>query len=173
MRLFVSISLAVAGVAIGAAPARAEVKVKLTEMHICCGGCVTSLQKALAGVEGASIDIDKDNAEATISAPNAKVAQAAVSAVAKAGYHGVSDNPMFAMASEAAPKGNVKRLEVSGIHNCCGSCCKSITAAVKGVAGVTACTAKPKVDSFVVEGDFEAAAVVKALNEAGFHAAVK
>jgi copper chaperone CopZ len=52
-------------------------------------------------------------------------------------------------------------------------CCKAIKATVKKVDGVTGDTAKPKVSTFTVTGDFDAAALVKALNEAGFHVKVK
>jgi mercuric ion binding protein len=38
---------------------------------------------------------------------------------------------------------------------------------------VTGDTTQPKTAAFEVTGDFEAAAVVKALNDAGFHVQVK
>jgi len=41
------------------------------------------------------------------------------------------------------------------------------------VDGVTDDTAEPRVTSFEVIGDFDAAALVEALNAAGFHAQVK
>ena len=47
----------------------------------------------------------------------------------------------------------------------------SFTATV--TTGVKSDTAKGKVTTFVVEGDFDAKAVVKALNDAGFHAKAK
>ena len=41
------------------------------------------------------------------------------------------------------------------------------------VAGVKEEDVKPKEGSFTVKGDFDAAALVKALNEAGFHCKVE
>ena len=52
-------------------------------------------------------------------------------------------------------------------------CNKAITAAVTKVDGVTANTAKAKTDTFEVTGDFDAGALIKALNAAGFHVKVK
>lgn len=72
-----------------------------------------------------------------------------------------------------ATPGKVKTLTVTGVHNCCQQCCKLIKAAVKKVPGVTGDTAKPRENTFEVTGDFDAAELVKTLNEAGFHAKVK
>ena len=62
-----------------------------------------------------------------------------------------------------------QRLELIGIHNCCGGCNKAIKAAIATVDGVQADTAKPNSKSVVIEGDFDGLAVVTALNKAGFH----
>jgi copper chaperone CopZ len=62
---------------------------------------------------------------------------------------------------------------VSGVHNCCGACCKAIKNVVKQVNGVTGDTAAPKKDTFEVTGNFDAAELVKALNDAGFHVKIK
>ena len=72
-----------------------------------------------------------------------------------------------------ATKGKVKSLTVEGVHNCCGQCNTTIKNALKKVDGVTSDTAKARADTFEVTGDFEAEAVVKALNAAGFHVKVK
>ena len=67
----------------------------------------------------------------------------------------------------------MKSVALAGIHNCCPQCCKTIKATVKKVSGVTDDTATPRKDSFEVTGDFDAAELVKALNDAGFHVKVK
>jgi len=72
-----------------------------------------------------------------------------------------------------AEAGKVKSITVSGVHNCCGACCKAIKATVAKVEGVKGETAKPKLETFEVTGDFDAAELVKALNAAGFHVKVK
>jgi hypothetical protein len=74
--------------------------------------------------------------------------------------------------TSGVPKGKVEKLTVSGAHNCCPQCCRALKATVKKVDGVTGDTATPKAESFDVTGDFDAVALVKALNEAGFHVKV-
>jgi periplasmic mercuric ion binding protein len=66
------------------------------------------------------------------------------------------------------PHGKVNSLRISGIHNCCGPCCDAIKEAIATVDGVTGDTAKPASTTSEVTGDFHAAALVKALNDAGF-----
>jgi hypothetical protein len=70
------------------------------------------------------------------------------------------------------PKGKVNRVKVSGIHNCCGPCCRAIKGAISAVDGVTGDTAEPGVTTFEVTGDFHAADLVEELNAAGFSARV-
>jgi copper chaperone CopZ len=64
-------------------------------------------------------------------------------------------------------------LTLTGAHNCCAQCCKTIKATVKKVDGVKGDTAKPKESTFDVTGDFDAEELVKALHDAGFHVKVK
>jgi mercuric ion binding protein len=71
------------------------------------------------------------------------------------------------------PQGKVKTLKVSGIHNCCGPYCEAIKGAIATVDGVTGDTARPRATTLEVTGDFDAAALVKALNDAGFSARVE
>jgi mercuric ion binding protein len=90
--------------------------------------------------------------------PVGAAAQRALDAIAGAGFHGGTDDAHLAMkAVSRVPRGRVKRLKVSGVHNCCDLCCE-----------VT-----PGATAFEVTGDFQAAAVVQALNAAGFGAQVK
>jgi hypothetical protein len=71
------------------------------------------------------------------------------------------------------PHGKVKCLKVSDIHNCCDLCCEAIRQAIATVNGVTGDTAQPGATAFEVTGDFDAAALVTAINSAGFSARVK
>jgi copper chaperone CopZ len=70
-------------------------------------------------------------------------------------------------------KGMIDRLELVGVHNCCGGCNKAIKAAIATVDGVEADTAKAKSKTLVVEGKFDGLAIVAALNKAGFHVRAK
>jgi len=63
-------------------------------------------------------------------------------------------------------------LKVSDIHNCCLPCCEAIQGAIRNVEGVTSDTAEPGETAFEVRGNFDAAALVRSLNAAGFHAKV-
>jgi copper chaperone CopZ len=67
----------------------------------------------------------------------------------------------------------VKSIEVTNIHNCCKGCSKSINEALGEVKGVTTKNVEPKKSSFVVEGDFSPADLVKELEEAGFYPTLK
>ncbi len=154
--------------------AQAETKVTLSELHLCCGACVKAVEKAVGSVDGAAVAVDKNAGTAAITAGDDATVQKAVDAVAAAGFHAKSDNENISMKDDSGAKaGNVKRLELTGVHNCCGGCNTAIKKALATVDGIEANTAKPKQTSLVVEGDFDAAALVKALNNFGFHVQVK
>jgi periplasmic mercuric ion binding protein len=167
MLLGLGFVLAVAGTG------RAETKVELKGVHLCCGACVNGA-KGILKKEGVKGYVSQKDKTITIEAGDDKAAQKAVDALAEAGFHGESGNKAVTIKDDSgAEKGNVKSLTVSGAHNCCGACCKAIKATVKGVKGVTGDTATPKAASFTVTGDFDGAELVKALNDAGFHVKVK
>jgi copper chaperone CopZ len=154
--------------------ARAETKVELKGVHLCCPACAKAAGDILKGVEGVKGACDVKAKTVTITATDEKAAQKALEALAAGGFHGESDNKDLAMKEDSgAPQGKVKSLTLTGAHNCCGACCKAIKSTVKKVSGVTDDTAKPKANTFTVSGDFDAAEVVKALNAAGFHVKVK
>jgi mercuric ion binding protein len=159
---------------VSAGAARAETKVELKGVHLCCGQCVKLAGEIVKKVEGATIACDQKKKTVTITADDDKTAQKAVDALAKGGFYGKSDNKEVKIKNDSgAEKGKVSTLTVSGAHNCCGQCCKALKATVAKVEGVTGDTAKPKAKSFEVMGDFDAAELVKALNAAGFHVTVK
>ncbi len=151
-----------------------ETTVVVSHVHLCCKSCVDGVTQALKDVADVKFVIEKDTEKVTLTAKDNASAQAAVDAMAGAGYQGSTDSKDVVMKDNSgAPEGKVKKLEVSNIHNCCGKCTTAIEKAIKSVPGVASTTAKPKITSFSVEGDFDAKAVVKALNDAGFHATVK
>jgi periplasmic mercuric ion binding protein len=153
---------------------RNEIKVELRGVHLCCQGCVNAADAALMSVEGVNSRCDMDNGTVTFTASDDAAAQKALDALAAAGFHGSTGNNRLAMkAVSGIPQGKVKTLKVSGIHNCCGPCCEAIKGAIATVDGVTGDTARPGATSFEVTGAFDAAALVKALNAAGFSARVE
>jgi len=152
---------------------RTETEVELTGVHLCCQGCVNAANAALGSVEGVGSRCDMENRTVTLRAGDDEAARKALDALAAAGFYGTSDDPKLAMKPVGdVPKGKVKRVEVSGIHNCCGPCCRAIKGAISAVDGVTGDTAEPGVTTFEVTGDFHAADLVEELNAAGFSARV-
>jgi copper chaperone CopZ len=156
-----------------AATATAETKVELKGVHLCCGQCVKAVGGILkdAGVEGTC---DAKAKTVTFTAKDDAAAQKALDALAAGGFCGETGNDKLKIKDDSGvTAGKVKSLTLTGVHNCCGQCCKTIKETVKKVEGVTGDTAKPKETTFEVTGDFDAAALVKALNAAGFHVKVK
>jgi periplasmic mercuric ion binding protein len=156
-----------------AGTAQAETKVELKGTHLCCGACVRAAGAILkdAGVKGTC---DQKTKIISIVADSDEAAQKALDALADGGFHGDTGNDKLKQKDDSgAAAGKVKSLTLTGIHNCCGQCNSAIKATLKKVEGVKGDTAKAKENTFEVTGDFDAEAVVKALNAAGFHVKVK
>jgi copper chaperone CopZ len=154
--------------------AQAETKVELKGVHLCCPACTKTVAETLKKVEGAQGKCDQKAKTVTITAKDDETAQKALDALAAAGFHGDTGNKDLAIKDDSgATKGKVKSLTITGVHNCCNACCKAIKTTVGKVSGVTGDTAKPKEDTFDVTGEFDAAELVKALHDAGFHVKVK
>ncbi len=158
----------------GAARAEKEVKVELKGTHLCCPGCVKAVGDIVKKVDGVTAKCDPKAGTVTLTAKDADAAKKALQALADGGFHGDTGNKDLAIKDDSgASKGKVEKLTLTGVHNCCGACCKGIKEAVKKVDGVKADTAKPKEKTFEVTGDFDAEELVKALNAAGYHVKVK
>jgi copper chaperone CopZ len=158
-----------------AAPAWAETKVELKRVHMCCDGCSGEVEEILGKVQGVKdVKVDQEANTAKFTAADVKTAQKAVDALAAAGFHGDTGTKEFAFKDDSGvAKGKVKSLTVTGFHNSCGGCVKSFREAIKAVPGVKGDTAKPKIGTAEVTGDFDPAALVEALNKRGFHVRVK
>jgi copper chaperone CopZ len=156
------------------AAALAETKVEVKGVHLCCGACVKGVATAIKGTEGVKAACDRENGTVTITASDEATAQKGLDALALAGYHGDVESKGLAIKAEGnVPNGKVKSLSLNNTHNCCKSCTVAIKKAIKSVPGVTGDTTQPKTAAFEVTGDFDAAELVKALNDAGFHVQVK
>jgi copper chaperone CopZ len=175
-RVLTLIGFVTAAAMASAGPAAAAEKVELKNVHMCCDGCADEVAAVLGKVEGVSgVTADKKTTSATFTATDAKAAQKALDALAAAGFHGdPGKDKGYAFKDDSGVKaGTVKTLTVTGFHNSCGGCVKSLKDAVKDVKGVTGVAAKAKVSSAEFTGEFDSAEVVKALNAAGFHVKVK
>ena len=155
---------------------RAEEKVAMKGVHMCCPGCAAAIEEAVAkAVEDeknpveVAAEIDQENGTVALIGSDLAAVQAAVDQIAAAGFHGKLDNKEVKWPKAKLPKEKVTSLEVTGVHNCCGACVKAIKGALAEVEGVTGDSLKPKETSFVIEGDFEPKAAFKALHKAGFH----
>ena len=152
---------------------QAETKVTISKTHLCCPMCVTAVAATLKDVEGVKPKCDQKAKTIEITADSDEAAQKAIDALAKAGFYGATDNEKIKYKLAEAPKGEVERLEIVGVHNCCGQCTAAIKKALEGVDGITANTVKAKSDSFVREGKFSAEKAIQALLDIGFCAQAK
>jgi copper chaperone CopZ len=158
----------------GTAFALADTMVELSGVHLCCPACVKAVAKTVEKIDGVSAKCDQSAGTVTITAKDDAAAQKTLDALAAAGFHGKTGSPTLTIKETTnVPKGKVKTLTLTGLHNCCGACNKKIKSTLKGVAGVEGDTAQAKSGTFDVTGDFEAGDVVKALSAAGFHVEVK
>ena len=172
-RLQTGLMLCSVGGLLGAA-VLAETKVEVKGVHLCCAACVKGVGAALKGVDGVKGACDRDAGTVTITADDEATAQKAINALAAAGFHGQPDSKAVRFPRDSGvTKGKVSSLTLTGVHNCCRSCCGAIKGAVKKVSGVKSDDAKPKADTFEVTGDFEAMDLIRALHQAGFHVKVK
>jgi copper chaperone CopZ len=147
--------------------------VTLSNVHLCCPKCVTGVNTAIAPVTGAKAVCDTSAKTVVLTAPDKDSLQKAVSAIVTAGYYcKTSDSTITVDSATGAPDGKVATLNVTGIHNCCGSCATAINAAIAKVPGVTSAPIKANTTSFTVTGDFSAKSLFDELQTAGFAAKV-
>jgi copper chaperone CopZ len=159
--------------ALRAADDKAESKVTLTDMHICCRSCQSAIEKAVAKVPEAKCKVDTDSESTVITASNNQSLQKAVDEVIKAGFAGTPDNKEIKIAPIKVSDEKVAQLEIEHVHNCCGKCTEALKDVLQEVKGVKSSTLANKKTSFVVEGDFAPSDLVKALVKAGFYPELK
>jgi periplasmic mercuric ion binding protein len=148
------------------------VMVNVSEVHLCCGACVKALAKA-AKIDGVQADVHQDEGTVILTAATYDDIQKALDEIAKAGFCGKieddTQNGKIQFPEIKTADGNVKKLTVRHIHNCCRGCSDAIIEAIESVDGVTSNTVKPKKVDFVVEGDFDPGEVVEAIQNAGLY----
>jgi len=172
LALFVCVCVGGGSLTLIALAAEGETKVEIKQTHVCCGACVKAVAAVLdkAGVKGAA---SQDTDSIVFTAADEKTAQKTIDALTAAGFHGVLDSKTLKIKDDSGVKaGKVTSLSLKGVHNCCGSCTAGIKAAIKKVPGVESEDVKPKTEKFTVKGNFDAEALVKAMNDAGFHCQV-
>ena len=148
--------------------ATAEVTVKISDVHLCCKGCVNGIEKAVGAVPGAKAETDADAGTVTLTGAEKATVQKAADALVKAGYFGKSSDDSIKLDASTGAKGaKVQSLKVEGVHLCCTKCVKAVDRAVKSVPGVKEQTAAKGAKSFEVTGDFDDQEVFKALQKEG------
>jgi copper chaperone CopZ len=145
----------------------AEVSSKISDVHLCCKGCVNGVQKAVGEVDGAKAEVDADGGTVTLSGPDTATVQKAADALVKAGYFGKAEGGAKLDASTGASDQKVQSLRVEGVHLCCGKCVKAIDRAVKSVSGAKEHNATKGAKSFEVTGDFNDKDLFTALQKEG------
>ncbi len=127
-----------------------------------CAGCATRVEKALAavpGVRGASVNLATETAVVQGTADT----DALTRAVADAGY--------TAHDKDAGPDTAVT-LALTGMT--CGGCAQTIEKALRAVPGVASASVNLATEKATVEGDdLDTAALVKAVEDAGYGASVE
>lgn len=172
MRRFIAV-VGIVGLLVAARPAAAETKVTVSDTHLCCGQCLRGVEAALKDIAGVKHVSDQKAKTIEITADSDQAAQQAIDALAAAGFYGKLNNDKLKFKPVAAKDAAVEKLEVAGVHNCCGACTSAIKKAVTSVSGVSGTNIKNKDTAFTVEGKFQPGEVVKALLEAGFYVQVK
>ena len=156
-------TLLIAGLAV------AETKVTVSGTHLCCGACLKAVDTTLKDMSGLTFKSDQGSKTIVITADSDEAAQKAVDALATAGFYGKLDNDKIKYKPVQADDAPAEKIEITGIHNCCGACDKAIKAALAGIEGIKGVASKAKTDKIVIEGDFDGLAVLKAIQDAGFH----
>jgi len=151
--------------------ARAEdVSVKISEVHLCCKGCVTGAEKAIGTVPGVKAEVDQAGGTVTLTGADSASVQKGATALLKAGYFGKSSDSGIHMTARTGAKGaKVQSMHVEGVHLCCAKCVKAVDKALKSVEGVKEHTATKGAETFEVTGDFNDKDVFAALQKEGLN----
>ena len=96
----------------------ADVSSKLSDVHLCCKGCINGVEKAVGEVDGAKADINADAGTVTLSGPDKATVQKAANALVKAGYFGKSEDGIKMDSSTGTSGKKVQSVRVEGVHLC-------------------------------------------------------
>ena len=158
----------VAAFALALGASAADTTAKITDVHLCCKGCVTGVEKAVSKVPDAKAEVDQHAGTVTLHGPDAATVQQAADALVAAGYYGKVSQGNVKLATETGAKGEkVKSLKIEGVHLCCDSCVQAVDRATASVSGVKTHTATKRAKSFEVTGDFDDKELMTALQKEG------
>lgn len=152
--------------------------VNVSNVHICCGSCVSAVDEALGEVEGVS-DVGADQNTKTIrfKAKDDKAAEAGIKALADHGFFGKAkhgDKKLDFPPSGVKKGEKANTLVLHGVHLCCGACVTGAKKSLENVAGVNAIEIDRKTGRITLKGGgIDTTKAVDALNAGGFYASVK
>lgn len=144
-----------------------DVSSKITDVHLCCKGCVNGVQKAVGQVDGAKAEVDADSGTVTLTGPDKATVQKAADALVKGGYFGKTEDGVKLDPSTGASDQKVQSLKIEGVHLCCGKCVKAVDRVVKAVPGAKEHNAVKGAKTFEVTGDFNDKEFFTALQKEG------
>src|SRR5882724_1845881 len=98
------VSVAAAFVFSLSAPAE-DVNVKISDVHLCCKGCVTGVEKAVGTVPGVKAEVDQAGGTVTLTGADSASVQKGATALLKAGYFGKSSDSHVRMDAHTGAKG--------------------------------------------------------------------
>lgn len=148
--------------------------VQLESLHLCCGKCSDALTEALASVEGINdIDIDRKKGTARFVSPNTDKTEAALAAMAAAGFFGTArqaDKEVDIPAEEIDADLKADRIVFTGVHLCCGGCARGVAKGFADQKDVVAVDCDTDAGTVTLTGkDLPVAEMRDTLNKAGFH----
>lgn len=154
------------------------IEVKISGLHLCCGGCVSGVEDALVEVEGVSKPtIDRKAGTAVFVVEKTETATKALESVGQAGFHGTAtaDGKEIEFPNTKVAAGTTaKKATFKGVHLCCRACSKGAEKSLAKIDGIGPVTCSQDAGTIVVEGaagaELDLVKVQEALNKSGFHA---
>lgn len=152
---------------------RAET-VTVRDTHLCCGGCATGAEGALADVKGVTDAAADVNAKVvSFEADDMEAAERGLRALADAGFYGTAayGKKKIAYPTPKIPKGAKSNAFVlGGLHLCCGACVTATQKALADVKGVAVIDIDRNEETIKISGDGVLIQdAIKALHRAGFY----
>jgi hypothetical protein len=169
VRRWLVISMAVVAVA-GLSTSAQAGKVEIKGTHLCCKMCITIANGTLGKVAGVADFKAEKGGAMTFTTKDAKSTEAALKALADAGYYGTATDDGKAVEwTVATPKAEkADEVTVKSVHVCCGMCRTAINGLFKD-AKVTYEGKGSVLDVKIAGKGLDKAEVLKVFRKAGFN----
>jgi periplasmic mercuric ion binding protein len=152
-------------------------EVAVSNVHLCCGSCISAVDEALTDVEGVSdAAADQNTKMIRFKAKDDKAAQAGIAALAKHGFFGQAkhDGKKLDFPPSGVKKGaKSNQIVFHGVHLCCGACVTGAKKSLDGVANLSAIEVDRAGGKITLKGGgIDVQKAVDALNAGGFYASL-